>query len=75
MSLNIPFEKLLESVESLNDSQKALLRQKLGEDLYSAANDKMHFIEMLKNGPVYSEKEIAIIEGNRNSIRKWRTKD
>ena len=40
----------------------------------SAKDDKSAFIEMLLNGPVYTEKQIQIIEENTKSIAKWRTK-
>ncbi len=73
IKLDIPFQQLLTVVKALTPSQKAMLKQELSEE-ESAKEDKSPFIEMLLNGPVYSENDIQIIEENRKSIAKWRTK-
>lgn len=73
IKLDIPFQQLLTVVKRLTPSQKAKLRQELTEE-EPAKEDKSDFIEMLLNGPVYSEKDIQTIEDNRKSIAKWRTK-
>ena len=73
MTVQIPFEQLLTAVKTLTPTQKARLKQELIEEK-SATEDKAAFIETLLNGPVYSEKEIQVIEENRKSIAKWRTK-
>lgn len=69
----IPFQQLLTAVKSLTHTQKARLRQELTEE-EPAKDDKAEFIEMLLNGPVYTEEQIQTIEDNRKSIAKWRTK-
>ncbi len=74
MKLQIPFQQLLAAVKTLTPSQKAKLRRELVE-IAPAKDDKEAFIEMLRNGPVLNEKEIQVIEENRKSIAKWRTKN
>ena len=74
IKLDIPFRQLLTVVKRLTPSQKAKLRQELTEE-ETAKEDKTEFIEMLMNGPVYSEKDIQTIEDNRKSIAKWRIKN
>ena len=73
IKLDIPFQQLLTVVKTLTPSQKAKLKQELSEE-DAAKEDKSAFIEMLLKGPVYSKKDIQIIEENRKSIAKWRTK-
>jgi hypothetical protein len=68
----IPFPQLIKVVKSLTPSQKAKLRKELNEDL--PVKRKEEFIKLLLNGPVYGKKDIKIIEANRKSIAKWRTK-
>jgi len=73
MKVQVPFQQLLTLVKSLTPGQKARLRQELAEER-PTIKDKDGFIEYLLNGPVYSEKEIHVIEGNRKSIAAaWRT--
>ncbi len=60
-------------VKTLTSSEKDRLRQELDESNTEKKN-KDEFIELLLNGPVYTEEEIKIIEENRISIAKWRTK-
>ena len=71
VKVQIPFQQLLAAVKTLSSSQKAKLRQVLSEKS-ETRKDKEAFIEMLINGPVYTEEEIQIIEENRKSIAKWR---
>lgn len=73
MKVQIPFDQLLTAIKTLTPTQKAKLKQELNEEV-SATDDKTAFIEMLLNGPVYSEKQIQTIEENRKSIAQWRTK-
>jgi len=74
MKVQIPFQQLLTAVKALTPSQKIRLRQELAEEK-SEKDDKSTFIEMLLNGPVFTENEIQTIEENRKSIAKWRTKN
>ena len=73
MKVQIPFQQLLTAVRTLTPTQKARLREELAEEK-PAKDDKDAFIEMLLNGPVYTEKDIQTIEENRKSLAKWRTK-
>ncbi|MEO5990355.1 MAG: hypothetical protein ABIP68_01865 [Ferruginibacter sp.] len=73
MKFQVPFQQLLTLVKSLTPGQKAILRQELAENK-PPTKDKDDFIEYLLNGPVYSDREINIIEENRKSIAAWRTK-
>jgi len=73
MKVQVPFQQLLNIIKSLTREQKAILRQELDEEKLSH-KDKDDFIEYLLNGPVYSDKEIKVIEENRKSIAAWRTK-
>jgi hypothetical protein len=67
MKVQIPFDQLLAAIKTLTPTQKAKLKQELNEEK-SSTDDKTAFIEMLLNGPVYSEKQIQTIEENRKSI-------
>lgn len=73
MKVQVPFQQLLKLVKSLTPGQKARLRQELAKEI-PQRKDKDDFIEYLLNGPVYSDKEILVIEENRKSIAAWRTK-
>jgi len=73
MKVQVPFQQLLTLVKSLTPGQKAKLRQELAGEK-PPGKDKDDFIEYLLNGPVYSDKEIHVIEENRKSIAAWRTK-
>ncbi len=72
IKLQIPFQQLLTAVKTLTPTQKSKLRQELNDD-QSASDDKAAYIDMLIEGPVYTEKEIQTIEENKKSIAKWRT--
>jgi hypothetical protein len=71
MKVQIPFQQLLTAVKTLSGPQKARLQRELSEE--EPKQDKTAFIEMLLNGPVFTEKDIDIIEENRKSIAAWRT--
>ncbi len=73
IKVQVPFQQLLTIVKSLSPTQKAKLRQELDKEK-PLQKDKDDFIEYLLNGPVYSEKDIQVIEENRKSIAAWRTK-
>ena len=73
MKVQVPFQQLLTLVKNLTPAQKAKLRQELSEEK-PQQKEKDEFIEYLLNGPVYSDKEIHVIEENRKSIAAWRTK-
>lgn len=73
IKVQVPFQQLLTAVKSLTSTEKERLRQELTEE-EPAQDDKAEFIEMLLNGPVYTEEQIQTIEENRKSIAKWRTK-
>jgi len=73
MKVQVPFQQLLTLVKSLTPAQKAKLRQELAAEK-PQQKGKDEFIEYLLNGPVYSDKEIQVIEENRKSIAAWRTK-
>jgi hypothetical protein len=74
MKVQVPFQQLLSLVKGLTPAQRARLRQEL-VDKKPVQKDKDEFIEYLLNGPVYSEKEINVIEENQKSIAAWRTKN
>jgi len=63
MKVQIPFQQLLTLVKSLTPGQKARLRRELAEEM-PPKKDKDSFIEYLLNGPVYSDKELQVIEEN-----------
>ena len=73
MKVQVPFNQLLTVVRALTPGQKAKLRAVLSEEKV-LTNQNNDIIEYLLNGPVYDEKDINIIEENRKSITKWRTK-
>jgi len=58
----------------MSKAEKRKLALALAEENEQYDEDKERFIEMLLNGPVYSEKKIRKIEQNTQSIAKWRTK-
>ena len=73
MKLQVPFQQLITIVKMLTPAQKARLKKELevGEPAQKSNDD---FIDFLLKGPVYSEKEMAVVEENRKSIAAWRTK-
>jgi len=73
MKIQIPFQELLLALKTLSPSQKARVRMELSEDK-PIKDDKAAFIEMLLNGPVYSDEQIQAIEETRKSINEWRGK-
>lgn len=74
MEVQVPFQQLLTLVKRLTPAQKAKLRQELNVKP-PVQKDNDEFIEYLLNGPVYSDKEIKVIEENRKGITAWRTKN
>ena len=74
LKVQIPFQQFLTAVKTLTPSQKVRLKEELNEEK-AVKGDKAAFIDMLLRGPVFIEKEIQIIEDNRTSIAKWRTKN
>ncbi len=74
MKVQVPFQQLLTLVKRLTPDQRARLQQEL-VDKKPIQKDKDEFIDYLLNGPVYSDKEIKVIEENRKSITVWRTKN
>ena len=74
MKVQVPFQQLLTLVKRLTPAQRARLQQEL-VDKKPVQKGKDEFIDYLLNGPVYSDKEIKIIEENRKSIAAWRTKN
>ena len=73
MKVQVPFQQLLAIIKALTPGQKATLRAKLDEELVETKLQG-DFIDYLLNGPVYSDKDLQIIEENRKSIVAWRTK-
>ena len=73
MKLQVPFQQLITIVKMLTPAQKARLKKELevGEPAQKSNDD---FIDFLLKGPVYSEKEMAVVEENIKSIAAWRTK-
>lgn len=73
IKVKMPFQQLVELVKSLSPIQKAKLKKELDGSERNSQQDQ--FIDFLLSGPVYSEKDIAIIEENRKSISTWRSKN
>ncbi|QLH47570.1 MAG: hypothetical protein HWD58_19635 [Bacteroidota bacterium] len=73
MKVQVPFQELLTIVKNLSPSQKAKLRAELNEEKVETKQQD-DFIEYLLKGPVYTDKDIQIIQENRKSITAWRTK-
>ena len=74
LKVQIPFQQFLTAVKTLTPAQKVRLKEELTDEK-SSKGDKEAFIEMLLQGPVFTEKEIETIEENRKSITKWRAKN
>lgn len=73
MKVQVPFQQLLTIVKTLTPSQKAKLRAELSEE-QMVTNQNDDIIEYLLSGPVYDAEDIRLIEENKKSIAKWRTK-
>lgn len=73
MTVEVPFQQLLEWVKVLTPSQKAILKKELEEEKPIKKNEKL--IQLLLDAPVFTEEDIARIEQTRKSINKWRRKD
>ncbi|MCO5237016.1 MAG: hypothetical protein M9933_12175 [Chitinophagaceae bacterium] len=74
IKVQVPFQQLLALVKRLTPAQKARLRKELVDQKPVQKKNKDEFINYLLKGPVYSDKEIKVIEENRKSIATWRTK-
>ena len=74
MTVQVPFQQLLTLIKSLTPAQKETIRKELTDD-EPHPKQKDDFIQLLLNGPIYSDEEIAVIEENRKSIAAWRTND
>lgn len=74
MTIQVPFQQLLTLIKSLTPAEKETIRQELADN-EPQQNKNDDFIQFLLNGPVYTDKDIAVIEENRKSIAAWRTKD
>lgn len=75
MTVQVPFQQLIEWVKVLTPSEKAILKKELEEEkIESKISEKEKIIQLLLNAPVYSDEDIAIIEENRKSINRWRRK-
>lgn len=72
IKVQVPFQQLLDIVKSLPSAQKAKLRQELDEKKSDSKNQD-DFIDYLLNGPVYTDKEIQVIEETTKSLATWRT--
>jgi hypothetical protein len=72
MKVQVPFQQLLTLIKTLTPTQKLKLRKELDESSVKPTDD---FIDFLLQGPVYTDKDIAVIEENRKSISEWRTKN
>ncbi len=74
ITVQVPFQKLLKLAKKLTPTQKAKLLQQLSQEK-PQKEDKKPFLDFLIGGPVYTKKEIGIIENNKKSISAWRTKN
>ncbi len=72
MRVHIPFQDLLSVVQQLPPNQKAKIRKVLAEEIVSVK--KSNLSDLLLKGPVFTDEQIKVIEENRKSINKWRTK-
>ena len=71
-NIPIPFQQLLRFIKALTPAQKAEVRRELeAEALPNSSDDE--FLNLLLNGPVYSDADVAIIEENHKSVAAWRT--
>ena len=73
MMVQIPFQQLLRAVKSLTKAERSRLSLELVKETQTK-DDKSEYLDMLLNGPIYSEEDIDTIEENRKSIKQWRTK-
>ena len=73
MKVQVPFQQILTIVKTLTLIQKAKLRAELNEQKVEE-KPQDDFIEYLLKGPVYTDKDIQVIEESRKSIASWRTK-
>lgn len=73
MTVQVPFQQLIEWVKVLTPSEKAILKKELEEEKSIRKNEKA--IQLLLDSPIFTEEDIARIEQTRKSINKWRRKD
>lgn len=73
VSVQIPFEELVSIVRQLSPAEKAKLQRELTKEAKPAANNS-RLTELLLQGPVFTDKQINVIEETRKSINQWRTK-
>lgn len=73
VQVEIGFEQLLKIIQVLPSGK--LLQLKAEIDNRVAANkDNSNLENLLLNGPVATEEELAVIEGNMEKLVKWREK-
>jgi hypothetical protein len=73
LKAQIPFEQILTVVKTLTPAQKEKLKEELSNK--SEKEKKLtNFTKILLKGPVFTKKQVAIIEENGKSIAAWRTK-
>jgi len=73
VKVHIPFEELVSIVRQLSPGDRERLEKELAkESKTEPKNSKL--TELLLNGPVFSDDQIAVIEETRKSINEWRKK-
>ena len=75
VKMQIPFNELVAIVRQLSPSQKERLKKELAQKASPVTNGKKsRLIELLLNGPVFTDDQIKTIEETSKSINEWRTK-
>lgn len=72
VQVEIGFDQLLQIVKSLPVGKLKRLKIEIEKEVLQDKS-KIDLETLLMNGPVATEKQLAIIAGNRTEINQWRT--
>ncbi|MET3978904.1 hypothetical protein ABIB62_001473 [Mucilaginibacter sp. UYP25] len=72
IQVDIGFNDLVEIVKNLPADQLLQLKKELQDK--PANSNKVHFRDLLVNGPTISDEQAKTMEETRKAINQWRTK-
>jgi hypothetical protein len=73
VQVEIGFEQLLKIIQTLPSGKLLQLKAEI-DNRVAASKDNSNLENLLINGPVATEEELAVIEENRHKFVQWREK-
>jgi len=76
LTVDIPYEQLINIIRHLPANQRAKLKSDLENSVtvFNAGTEKINFQEFLLKGPVMSDVQYSAFKENRKAFNQWRTK-